>query len=82
MQADSLKTVIGGVINRMTGLSRQSKIALQIFADGALILGCFLLAMTLRLETLTWSSNPKVWLVLAAALTGLDRLKQKENSHG
>ncbi|MEE1877660.1 polysaccharide biosynthesis protein [Altererythrobacter litoralis] len=50
-----------------------SKIALQVAADSALLLGLFLFAMTLRLESVAFASSAKVWLVFgfagAAAIT-------------
>ena len=72
-KANGLIPSLRSVIGRLTLLNRANKIALQIASDSALILGCFLLAMTLRLENVAWAISLKIWLVfatsVAAALT-------------
>lgn len=64
---------IGSVIHWLGHLNRPNKIAFQVAADGAVVLVCFLFAMTLRLESIAFASSPKIWLVfglsVAASLT-------------
>lgn len=52
----------------MTRFNRTSKIALQVAADSAVLLGCFFFAMLLRLDNVDFVSKPKIWLVFAASL--------------
>ncbi|MCZ8017160.1 MULTISPECIES: nucleoside-diphosphate sugar epimerase/dehydratase [Pseudomonadota] len=63
MKADSRASLIVNFINGLKRLNRPIKIALQVAADSAMILGSFLFVMTLRLESVDFASNFKVWLV-------------------
>ncbi|SFP44477.1 polysaccharide biosynthesis protein [Qipengyuania nanhaisediminis] len=67
---------------RLSTVSRRQKIALQLVVDSGLIVACFLAAMTIRLESLEFLSNLKIWLPVSIAavaaigtfwLTGLYR---------
>lgn len=51
-----------GNIRQLSILGRKRKIALQIIVDTGLILTCFLAAMAIRLESLDFLSNLKIWL--------------------
>lgn len=66
-----LGALLDEVIESLTGLNRPSKIALQVVADGAVTLGCFLFAMALRMESIAFVSNPKVWLVFAPSMAAV-----------
>ena len=58
-------------LRRLSTLSRRQKIALQLIADAGLIALCFLMAMTIRLESLNFLYNLKIWapvLIAAAAV--------------
>ena len=52
-------------------LSRRQKIALQLIADAGMIVFCFLMAMTIRLESLGFLSSFEIWLpvIIATILT-------------
>lgn len=68
MQVSSLSTresLIGMFIRYLSVLNRPSKIALQVAADSAVVLVCLLIAMTLRLESVAFVGNVKIWLVFA-----------------
>lgn len=67
-KANGLIPLLRSVIGRLALLNRANKIALQIASDSALILGCFLFAMTLRLESVAWAISLKIWLVFAASV--------------
>ena len=67
-KANGLISSLRSAIGRLALLNRANKIALQIVSDGALILGCFLFAMTLRLESVAWTSSIKVWPVFAVSV--------------
>lgn len=56
------------IIKRLASLGRTQKITLQIAADSTLFIACFLFAMTMRLESIAFVSDAKIWLVLAASL--------------
>lgn len=45
-------------------LSRGQKVAVQLLVDTTLIVLCFLAAMTIRLESVDFLSNPRIWLPL------------------
>ena len=51
-----------GNIRQLSILGREQKVALQIIVDTGLILACFLAAMAMRLESLDFLSNLKIWL--------------------
>ncbi|WP_422357925.1 polysaccharide biosynthesis protein [Qipengyuania flava] len=66
----------------LSALGRRQKIAFQLIADGGLITLCFLAALTIRLESIEFLSNLKIWAPLAISagmalaafwLTGLYR---------
>lgn len=50
------------------GLDRPIKRRLQLLADGGLMAACFAAAMLLRLESLTFATDPGVWLSLLIAV--------------
>lgn len=54
-----------GDFRRLSGLSRKQKVALQLVTDAGLIVFCFLASMTIRLESLEFLSNLKIWLPLS-----------------
>lgn len=56
---------------RLSALSRRRKMALQLIVDAGLIIFCFLAAMAIRLESLEFISNLKIWLpvLIASAVT-------------
>lgn len=49
----------------LAGINRAAKVAIQIAADSAVLLGCFTFAMAIRLESIAFASNLNVWLVFA-----------------
>lgn len=61
-----------GNIRQLSILGRKRKIALQIIVDTGLILACFLAAMAIRLESLDFLSNLKIWLpVTISTIVGI-----------
>lgn len=63
----SVRAPIKCLITRVASIGRARKIALQIAADSALILALFVLSMTLRLESVTFINNPRIWFVFTLA---------------
>jgi FlaA1/EpsC-like NDP-sugar epimerase len=63
VKANSPSYLIVNLINGLTRLNRPLKIALQVAADSAIMLGGFLIAMALRLESVDFANSSKVWLV-------------------
>lgn len=60
------------VLAQLLDLSRPNKRLVQVATDLALILGCFVVAMVLRLESLRFAGDARVWLALVpAAVAGL-----------
>lgn len=55
-------------VRRVSKLSRQTKVALQVFADAVLIVVSFLAAMTFRYENLEYISKPGIWITLATII--------------
>lgn len=59
-------------IRQLSTLGRKQKVTLQIVVDTGLILACFLAAMAIRLESLDFLSNLKIWLPVAiSAIIGI-----------
>ena len=56
-------------ISFFSTLSRTHKVAIQLVVDGALMVLCFLAAMTIRLENLDFLDNPKIWGPAMVAVT-------------
>jgi len=54
-------------LRSLSTLSRTQKIALQLIADAGSIVFCFLAAMTIRLESLQFLSNLKIWVPVSFA---------------
>lgn len=52
-------------IRRLSTLGRKQKVTLQILVDIVLIIACFLAAMAIRLESIDFLSNSKIWLPVA-----------------
>jgi len=60
------------LIKFFSTLGRRQKVALQLLVDVGLILVCFLAAMAIRLESLDFLSNLKIWLpVTISAIVGI-----------
>lgn len=60
-----MRRLIHDFVKRLARMSRPSKIAIQIAADSAVLLGCFIFAMAIRLESIAFASDPKAWLAFA-----------------
>ena len=61
--------------SRLSSLGRRKKIAIQIFVDTALVVVCFLAAMVIRLESLNFLTDPKIWPpVLISAIIAITKL--------
>lgn len=68
VRANSLGPMINNFIRGLTRLNRPRKIAIQVAADSAIMLGCFLFAITLSLDSVAFASSPKIWLVFLASV--------------
>lgn len=55
-------------IKFLSKLNRKTKVYVQLLLDSSLILLSFLAAMLLRLETLQFVANPRVWIALLFAV--------------
>ncbi|AUX70918.1 hypothetical protein CHX26_09130 [Porphyrobacter sp. HT-58-2] len=53
------------LVKLLAGTNRPAKIAIQVAADSVVLLGCFTFAMAIRLESVAFANNLKVWLVFA-----------------
>lgn len=60
-----LGPLINNLAKRLAGMSRPSKIVVLITADSVVLLGCFIFAMAIRLESTAFANNLNVWLVFA-----------------
>ena len=58
------------VLTKLTELDRRNKRALQMLADAALMVLCFVIAMTLRLESIAFLTSIPIWLSLLPAVMG------------
>lgn len=61
-----LSDMMSPVLGRLVRLRRAEKRLLQIVADVLVVIGSFIAAMGLRTETLTFMSDPSIWLVALA----------------
>lgn len=61
-----LPDLLSPVLGRLVRLRRAEKRFLQMVADALVVTGSFLAAMALRTETLTFMSDPSIWLVALA----------------
>lgn len=52
-----------------SSLSRKHKVAIQVVVDSVLMVLCFLTAMAIRLESLDFLANPKIWVPVIFAST-------------
>lgn len=55
-------------VNRLSSLPRGSKVFLQVGVDALLIIFSFVTAMTLRLDSLTFVSDPAIWSTAAVTV--------------
>lgn len=55
-------------VKTLAALDRRAKVALQLLWDAALIVASFIMAMFLRLESLTFMGRPAVWVALLVAV--------------
>lgn len=60
-QSAPTKAALGRFLGRALRLSRPVKRGLQVATDAVLMVGCFYLAMLLRLETVEFIYKPSVW---------------------
>ncbi len=58
------------VLTKLTELDRRNKRALQMLADAALMVLCFVIAMTLRLESTAFLTSIPIWLALLPTVMG------------
>lgn len=56
------------IYRKLLGLSRHSKMAIQLFADCAAMVLAFIAAMWLRLDSLMFLTNPQAWAALLPAI--------------